>query len=70
MAQSLVQREYYTVDEVTEILGMSQPFCYKLVQQLNKELQAKGFITFAGKVPKKYLKERLYCGSEMLSAET
>lgn len=67
MAQSLVQRDYYNVDQVTEIIGMSKPFCYKLVQKLNKELEAKGHITFPGKVPKKYLEERLYCGSEAIS---
>ena len=66
MAQSLVQRDYYDVDQVTDLIGMSKSFCYKLVQQLNKELKEKGCITFPGKVPKKYLRERLYCGSEIV----
>lgn len=56
MAQTtLVQRDYYDVDEVTELIGMSKSFCYKLVQNLNKELKEKGCIVFPGKVPKKYL---------------
>ena len=66
MAQSLVQRDYYDVDQVTALIGMSKPFCYKLIQKLNKELEAKGCITFAGRVPKRYLQERLYCGSDMV----
>lgn len=68
MARSLVEREYYNVDEVTELLGMSKSFCYKLVQNLNGELKAKGCIIFPGKVPKKYLEERLYRGKEALNS--
>lgn len=45
MAQTLIQREYYTVQQVTELIGMSESFCYKLVQKLNKELESKGCIT-------------------------
>ena len=69
MAQSLVQRDYYDVDQVTALIGMSKSFCYKLVQNLNKELKEKGCITFPGRVPKKYLQERLYCGSEIVLEE-
>ena len=65
MAQSLVQRDYYTVRQVTELIGMSESFCYKLVQKLNKELENKGCITFPGRVPKRYLQESLYCGNEI-----
>lgn len=68
MAQSLIERDYYNVDDVTELIGMSKPFCYKLIQTLNGELKAKGCITFPGKVPKKYLEERLYCGKEALNS--
>ncbi len=63
---SLVERDYYDVDEVTELIGMSKSFCYKLVQTLNKELKEKGCIVFPGKVPKKYLCERLYCGQDLI----
>lgn len=31
MAQSLIERDYYNVDDVTELIGMSKPFCYKLI---------------------------------------
>lgn len=61
-AGTLIDREYYTVDEVTALIGMSKSFCYKLVQRLNAELEEMGKITFPGLVPKIYLHERLYCG--------
>lgn len=56
MAQSL----YYTVNEVMEILGVSRAKAYKVVKELNEELAAQGYIVTAGKIPKKFLAERLY----------
>lgn len=56
MAQCL----YYTANEVMEILGVSRAKAYKVVKELNKELAAQGYIVTAGKVPKKFLAERLY----------
>jgi hypothetical protein len=43
-----------------EILGVSRAKAYKIVKELNEELAAKGYIVTAGKVPKKFLAERLY----------
>ena len=37
-----------------------QPFAYKLVRQMNEELEAKGFITIAGRVSRKYYEEKFY----------
>lgn len=36
---------FMKVDEVVEELGVSKPFAYKLMRQLNDELAAKGFVT-------------------------
>lgn len=57
MAQACL---YYTAQEVMEILGVSRAKAYKLVRELNEELVADGYIVTAGKIPKKYLNERLY----------
>ena len=51
---------YYTAQEVMEILGVSRAKAYKIVKELNEELAAKGYIVTAGKVPKKFLAERLF----------
>ena len=40
-------------------LGSSKPFAYKLVRQMNEELEAKGFITIAGRVSRKYYEEKI-----------
>ena len=38
-------------------------YAYKVVRLLNKELEAKGFITVAGRVSRRYFEEKFY-GSE------
>lgn len=52
---------FYRVDDVQKILDVSSTKAYKIIQQLNKELKEKGYITIAGRVPIKYFKEKYYC---------
>lgn len=49
-----------TVEEVMDTLKVSRSTAYHTMQRLNKELQAKGFITHSGRVSRTYLMER--CG--------
>ena len=35
---------FITATEMAEILGISKPYAYKIIKQLNEELEAKGFI--------------------------
>ena len=51
---------FVTAGEVAQELGVSKPFAYKLVRQMNKELEEKGFITIAGRVSRKYYEEKFY----------
>lgn len=44
--------------EVAEIMDCSERHGYKLIQEMNGELKVKGFITRAGRVPRKYFFER------------
>ena len=55
---------FYTVDDVQKMLGVSLSKAYKVIRELNKELKKNGYITIAGKVPKKYFEEKLYCSAE------
>ena len=48
---------YITAAEMAEMLGISKPYAYKLIKQMNEELDAKGFITIPGKVAIKYFEE-------------
>lgn len=51
---------FVTAGEVAQDLGVSKPFAYKLVRQMNEELEAKGFITIAGRASRKYYEEKFY----------
>ena len=43
-----MENKFIRVDEVADELGVSRPYAYKLIRQLNEELKGKGFITIAG----------------------
>lgn len=51
---------FVTAGEVAQELGVSKPLAYKLVRQMNKELEERGFITIAGRVSRKYYEEKFY----------
>ena len=51
---------YIKVQEVMKILDVKETKAYKIIKELNQELEKKGYITVAGRVPRKYFFER--CG--------
>lgn len=51
---------YVTAEELSEAYGICLSKAYKLIRQLNAELEAKGFIIVQGKVPRRYVEERVY----------
>lgn len=48
------------VGDVMQILGISRSAAYKLMRQINSELEKKGYIVIRGKVSRKYFEERIY----------
>lgn len=51
---------FMTADDIVEVTGMSIAYAYKLIKQLNGELEKKGYITIKGRVSRDYFEERLY----------
>lgn len=51
---------FITAQELAEMLGISKPYAYKLIKQMNNELRDKGFITISGKVSRRYFEEKFY----------
>jgi hypothetical protein len=51
---------YITAAELAESLGVSLGQAYKIIRQLNSELAKDGFITVAGKCPRRYLEKKWY----------
>ena len=58
-----LENQFMRADEVARELEVSRSYAYRLIQQLNAELRAKGYITIAGRVNRQYFRERLYGAS-------
>ena len=62
------EKSFITAAELAEMLNVSTGHAYKIIHRLNEELNKKGYLTFSGRVPVKYLKERCYGLDEEVSA--
>ena len=51
---------FVKAEEVARELGISKPYAYKLVREMNEELKQKGFITIPGRVSRRYFEEKFY----------
>ena len=59
-----MQSDVVRVDEVSARLDCSTRKVYEVIKKLNTELQAKGYITIAGRVPRTYFEEKCMIGSK------
>lgn len=55
-------KQFLTAADVAEITGASLSKAYKLISQLNAELEKQNYITLRGKVPAAYFDARMYGG--------
>lgn len=51
---------FVRAEEVARELGISKPYAYKLVREMNEELKKKGFLTIVGRVSRRYFEEKCY----------
>lgn len=58
--ENMAETMYVRASEVAEITGVSKAKAYKLIAQMNEELKSQNYIVISGRVPRKYLMERLY----------
>ena len=52
--------KFLRVADVAAMLDISESHAYKIMRKLNRELEAKGYITVAGRVNRRYFNERFY----------
>lgn len=53
---------FMNVGEVMAACGnISKSMAYKIIKGMNEELKKQGYITIAGKVPRKFFNEKMYC---------
>jgi len=56
---------FMRVEDVAKELGISKSYAYKIVQKLNADLRAKGFLTISGRINRKFFLEKFcYGGTE------
>ena len=58
--QNMSKELFIKAEEVARELGISKPYAYKLVREMNEELKEKGFITIPGRVSRRYFEEKFY----------
>lgn len=46
--------------EISEVMGKSKSYGYKVVRELNKELSEKGYMIVEGQTNRQYFYERFY----------
>ena len=51
---------FYDAYDIMKILGIKKSSAYRLIKELNKELNDKGFLTQGGVVKADYFRERVY----------
>ena len=51
-------------DTIANDFKVSKGFAYRMIREMNAELKARGYITVAGRVSKKYYLERIYGGKD------
>lgn len=49
-----------SVGDVTRELDVSKCHAYKLIRQMNRELEKGGYVVVAGKVPRTFLKTKFF----------
>ena len=54
----MTDKNFMRVEDVAKELDVSKSYAYKIVQKLNKELEAKGYITISVRVNRQYFLER------------
>ena len=58
-----------TAQDVVGLLSVSKGHAYKMIRQVNKELEDMGYIVVSGKVPKAYWNRKFYgCQSIVTTA--
>lgn len=51
---------FMKAEEIQEKLGISKTYAYKIIKELNEELEKMGYKTLAGRVSRKFFNEKFY----------
>lgn len=51
---------FMKAEKIQEELGISKTYAYKIIKELNEELEKMGYKTLAGRVSRKFFNEKFY----------
>ena len=54
------EKVYYSAKDIVDMLDISKASAYKLIRQMNNELQSSGYIILQGKVQRAYFNQKWY----------
>lgn len=54
------EKLYDECNDVADELGVSKGHAYKLIRQLNEELETSGYLTVSGKIPRAFWEKKFY----------
>lgn len=55
---------FYNRDDIADILGYGRAKAYRIIRELNAELEAQGYLIRPGKISRKYFDERFGIASK------
>lgn len=55
----VVKRRFYTMKDVSIIMGVSETSAHRIIKKLNNELKEQGYIVVAGKIGQEYFNKRV-----------
>lgn len=55
---------FMRVDEVADVMGVSNSYAYKIIRRFNKELKKTGCVTMKGRIDRKYFYDNFYSTRE------
>lgn len=47
-------------EDVSQELGISKGYAYKIIKELNEELKKEGFIVISGRIPRSFWETKFY----------
>lgn len=56
----MAEKDIIRAKEIAEMLDVSEGYAYRIIRELNKELQEQGFRTISGRVSRSYFEEKMH----------
>ena len=53
-------KKFLNASDVSQFMEISIPMAYKIIRQLNSELNAQGYLTVAGRVSRVYFSQKVF----------